>query len=85
MLRQRGGNLADRGAYLSLQDHGDPVWFRGLKLRTLGPDEQLDRTPVTPQPIPPEVLAEEQKKLQRIVERRRRAAKARARKAREGR
>ncbi len=85
MLRKRGGNLADRGAYLSLQDHGDPVWYRGLKLRALGPDDQLDRTPVTPQEIPPEVLAEEQKKLQRIIERRRRAAKAKARKAREGR
>ena len=76
MLRQRGGNLADRGAYLSLQDHGDPVWFRSLKLRTLGLDDQLDRTPVTPQAIPEKVLADEKEKLRRIVERRKKQATA---------
>jgi hypothetical protein len=80
LLRLRGGDLRARGAYLSLQDHGDPVWYRGIKLRALGPDDQLDRTPVTPQPIPEEVLKEEKKKLERILNRRAAKAKPKARK-----
>ncbi len=75
LLRKRGGNLAARGANLSLQDHGDPVWYRGIKLRTLGPGDQLDRTPVTPARIPKDVLEAERKKLQTIIERRERQAK----------
>jgi hypothetical protein len=46
-----------------------------LKLRTLGPNDQLDRTPVTPARIPEDVLEAEQKKLQTIIERRKRQAK----------
>jgi len=68
LLRLRGANLADRGAYLFLQDHGDPVWYRGLKLRELPADEKLDRTSVEPAPIAPEVLKAEQEKLQRILD-----------------
>ena len=70
LLRLRGADLASRGAYLSLQDHGDPVWYRGIKLRTLGPDDQLDRTPVTPEAIPEETLKAEREKLNHILERR---------------
>jgi hypothetical protein len=72
LLKQRGGDLAARGAKLSLQDHGDPVWYRGIKLRKLGPDEALDRSPVTPAKIPDDVLKAEAEKLRDIVERRRR-------------
>jgi hypothetical protein len=75
LLRKRGGDLAARGANLSLQDHGDPVWYRGIKLRTLGPEDQLDRTRVTPAPIPEDVLEAERQKLQMIIERRKRQAK----------
>ena len=78
MLRKRGGDLAARGANLSLQDHGDPVCYRAIKLRTLGPNDQLDRTPVTPEPIPEDVLKEEREKLERIVKNRERRAKAKA-------
>lgn len=67
LLRLRGANLADRGAYLHLQDHGDPVWYRAIKLRTLGSADQLDRTPVTPQEIPEPVLQAERVKLERIL------------------
>ncbi len=70
MLRKRGANLAARGANLSLQDHGDPVAYRAIKLRRLPPDEKLDRTPVTPATIPPDVLEAERKKLEQIYKRR---------------
>ena len=65
MLRQRGGtDLNDRGAYLSLQNHGHPVWFRGIKLRTLGEDDELDRTPVTPVELTNVQLQAERRTLQ---------------------
>lgn len=70
MLNQRGGDLTARGAKLSLQDHGDPVWYRGIKLRQLEPDDQLDRTPIEPGKIPDDVLKAEAEKLRGIVERR---------------
>ena len=73
MLRQRGGNLEARGANLSLQDHGDPVWYRNIKMRELGPDDQLDLTSVTPQELTPEQKAAEEAKLKGIIERRQRA------------
>jgi len=66
LLRRRGGNLADRGALLNLQDHGDPVWYRSLRWRELPADFQLDRTPIVPAVIPPEALQHEQETIQRI-------------------
>lgn len=69
MLRERGGDLEARGANLSLQDHGDPVWYRNVRLRELSADDQIDPTPVTPGEIPDEVLAAERKKLDGIVKR----------------
>lgn len=66
LLRRRGGNLADRGAYLSLQDHGDPVWYRNIRLREIPKTEKLDRTPVTPAAIPAEALEHEREVIARI-------------------
>src|SRR5687768_12330425 len=31
LLRVRGADLKARGAYLFVQDHGDPVWYRNIK------------------------------------------------------
>ena len=70
LLKNRGGNLEARGANLSLQDHGDPVWYRNIRLRELGPDDKLDLTPVTPGEIAPEILEAEAKKLEGIMKRR---------------
>jgi hypothetical protein len=78
LLRLRGGNLTARGAHLSIQDHGDPVWFRGIKLRTLGKNDKIDRTPITPETIAKDVLEAEQKKLKMILQRRKAGAKKKA-------
>ncbi len=74
LLRKRGADLAARGGVLYLQDHGDPVWYRGIKGRKLGPHEELDRTPVTPATIPEAMLELEQQKLQKIMKRRKQQA-----------
>jgi hypothetical protein len=66
LLRRRGARLGDRGAFLNLQDHGDPVWYRNVKLRTLSEDDRLDLSPVTPAPIPEAALKKEQEILKRI-------------------
>ncbi len=63
LLRKRGAKLADRGAFLNLQDHGDPVWYRGIKLREVSETEKLDRTPVKQAEISAEALKIEQEKL----------------------
>lgn len=63
LLRRRGATLSSRGAYLKLQDHGDPVWYRNVRMRSLPKDEKLDRTPVTPAAIPDAALKKEQEIL----------------------
>ena len=70
MLKQRGGNLEARGANLSLQDHGDPVWYRNIRLKTLNSDDSVDMQEVKPAKLDSEVLAAEQKKLAGIIKRR---------------
>lgn len=75
LLKNRGGDLGKRGANLSLQDHGDPVWYRSIRMRALGPDDKLDLSPVTPAKLSQEVLDKEAKKLEGIIKRREDAAK----------
>jgi len=70
LLEKRGAKLPARGADLSLQDHGDPVWYRAIKLRKLPADEKLDMKEVTPAKIADDVLEAERKKLEGIVNRR---------------
>lgn len=73
MLQKRGANLAARGANLSLQDHGDPVWYRAIKLRALSQDDKIDMEPVEPEKLSEDVLDAERKKLEGIVNRRKQA------------
>ena len=75
LLRLRGGKLAARGARLKLQDHGDPVWYRAIRMRTIPPGEKLVSENIRPQKISPEVRAAEQKKLKGILARRKAAAR----------
>lgn len=70
MLRARGGQLEARGANLSLQDHGDPVWYRSIRLRTMPAGEKLVSENITPEPLSSDVLAAERKKLDGIIQRR---------------
>ncbi len=51
ILRIRGGDLTGRGGKLSLQDHGQDVWFRNLRMRTIPAGEKLIPDP-TFQPLP---------------------------------
>tara|TARA_R110002049_G_scaffold27321_2_gene94033 strand:- start:114569 stop:115369 length:801 start_codon:yes stop_codon:yes gene_type:complete len=74
MLTRRGGDLTARGANLSLQDHGDPVWYRNIRMRELSSDTEIDMTPVTPEPLSDEILEAERIKLDEIVKRREAAA-----------
>lgn len=73
LLKKRGASLSARGAYLSLQDHGDPVWYRAIKLRSLSAEDKLDLSEVTPEKLSDEVLEAERKKLEGIVKRRKSA------------
>ena len=66
LLRRRGGDLKARGAFLSLQDHGDPVWYRGIKWRTIPQNETLKRSEVIPASIPDIERKKELEKVRRI-------------------
>lgn len=65
-LKERGGDLGARGAFLLLQDHGDPVWYRSFKLRAIPADQKIDHATVEPAPIPDEALKKEELILERI-------------------
>ncbi|MCS1407817.1 MAG: hypothetical protein M2R45_00978 [Verrucomicrobia subdivision 3 bacterium] len=41
MLQQCGAELPSRGTNLFLQGYGDPVWYRGLKLRVVSSTENI--------------------------------------------
>ena len=79
MLRQRGGNLDARGANLSLQDHGDPVWYQNIRLKEIRETDIIDMIEVSPAVIPASVLEAEKKKLAGIIKRREDAKKVRDR------
>lgn len=70
LLKRRGGDLSARGAKLSLQDHGDPVWYRNIRLRSIPVNEPLEAGDFKPAEIPADVLAAEAKKLEGIESRR---------------
>ncbi len=75
LLRKRGGDLAARGGNLFLQDHGDPVWYRNIRLRTIPEGEKIAHSTVQPAEIPDDVKKAEAAKLKRILENRRQSQK----------
>ena len=70
MLKHRGAELSNRGANLSLQDHGDPVWYRNIRLRSIPDDEDIQHTAVVPAEISADILKKEKEKLDGILKRR---------------
>ena len=79
LLRLRGGKLNARGASLNLQDHGDPVWYRSIRMRAIPRSEKLASENLRPQKITGKVRAAELKKLRGIIARRK-AAEAKKKK-----
>lgn len=67
LLRIRGANLAARGAFLRLQDHGQDVWFRNLRLRAIPAGEKLTRFPFTPMPVSPAALEKENERVRQML------------------
>lgn len=70
LLKRRGGDLTARGAFLSLQDHNDPVWFRSLRLREIPESETVESENIKPAAVPADELAKEQTKVEGIEARR---------------
>jgi len=69
LLRIRGGDLTGRGGKLSLQDHGQDVSFRNLRLRTIPPDEKLTPDPAfQPLPVTGTALEKEQARVRGMLE-----------------
>ena len=70
LLSIRGGDLTGRGGKLYLQDHGQDVWFRNLRMRMIPADEPLNPDPnFKPMPVPPAALKKEEARVQAMLER----------------
>lgn len=78
LLTKRGGNLEARGANLSLQDHGDPVWYRNIRIREIPEGEVVEAGDVSPVDLAEDVLAAEKKKVEGIAKKRKEAAEVKA-------
>lgn len=84
LLGIRGGDLTGRGGHFVLQDHGQDVWFRHLRLREIPAGEQLIPDPTfVPLPVPPAALAKEEARVRGMLEAAAKAA-ASGRKAKPG-
>lgn len=69
LLRIRGADLSARGGKISLQDHGQPVWFRNLRWREIPGDEEVIADPdFEPMPVPPAALEKEQARVRSMLE-----------------
>lgn len=79
ILTIRGADLSARGAYLRLQDHGQPAWYRNIRLRKIPADETLPRADLTPLPIPPAALEKENARIAQMLKAKA-AAEAKAKK-----
>ncbi len=70
LLSIRGGDLTGRGGKLYLQDHGQDVWFRNLRMRTIPADEALTPDPdFKPMPVPAAALKKEEARVRAMLER----------------
>ncbi|PQO29043.1 DUF1080 domain-containing protein [Blastopirellula marina] len=68
LLGIRGGDLTGRGGKLYLQDHGQDVSYRNLRMRTIPANETLTAdTHFQPMPIPPAALEKENARVQAML------------------
>ena len=68
LLAIRGGDLTGRGGRLWLQDHGQDVWYRALRLRKIPTDERLTPDPnFMPLPVAGGALAKEQARVKKML------------------
>lgn len=67
LLRIRGADLNARGGKIWLQDHGEDVWFRNLRMRAIPQAEELVRSDFKPMPIPPAALEKESKRVEQML------------------
>ena len=67
---ESGGECAEEvGGKLLLQDHGQDVAFRHLRLRTIPASEIIKADPTfVPLPIPPAALAKEEARVRSMLE-----------------
>jgi hypothetical protein len=69
LLGIRGGNLEGRGGFFLLQDHGQDVSFRNLRLRKIPLHESLVADPnFVPMPVPPAALEKERTRVRSMLE-----------------
>ena len=69
LLAIRGGNLAGRGGKLWLQDHGQEVWYRRLRLRAIPSEEMLERSEVRPMPMSDTALKIQAERVEQLLKR----------------
>jgi len=70
LLDIRGGDLTRRNGKLYLQDHGQDVWYRNLRMRTIPAKETLVPDPnFKPMAVPPAALKKEQARVQAMLQR----------------
>ena len=76
LLRIRGADLEARGGKLWLQDHGQDVWYRNLRMRTIPASETLQPDPdFVPMPVTGDALRQEQERVRKMLQARREDSK----------
>lgn len=69
LLGIRGGDLTGRGGKLSLQDHGQDVWFRNLKWREIPKTEKIVPDPnFEPMPVTGAALKKEEARVRGMLD-----------------
>jgi hypothetical protein len=69
LLAIRGGDLSGRGGRLSLQDHGQEVWFRNLRWRRIPESERIvPDAAFTPMPVTGAALEKEEARVRGMLE-----------------
>ncbi|RFC46005.1 MAG: protein of unknown function DUF1080 [Verrucomicrobia bacterium] len=68
LLAIRGGDLTGRGGHLSLQDHGQEVWFRNLRWRRIPETERVVPDPAfAPMPVTGAALEKEEARVRGML------------------